>query len=273
MKDSRGRKLWVWCAICCIAVLGFSRASGADLANKKEIITQARQAYYNLRNEGLDGFTCSITPNWNALLEDVRKTDPAGADRAVTTLSRLHFTVTLGKDGKVQITHNDLPGETKEMMDALQQIYGGMEQMTSGFFDTWSLFMLNPPFPAVDSEYQLEALGPQYRLSYKDGEASVVTTMSRDFALDDLHVTTAVFDSSIHPQFIKTSKGLLFTGYVADYQSNKPGEATHLKVQIGYQDVSGLQLLRTLDLSGTYGGSPFSVGLTFSGCQATKSKP
>src|ERR1700674_3373180 len=102
MKNSRSRKLWVWCATACIFILGFSSAYGADLANKKEIITRAHQAYYNLRNEGLAEFTCSVTPDWNALLEDVRKSDPAGADRAVTTLSRLHFTVSLGRDGKVR---------------------------------------------------------------------------------------------------------------------------------------------------------------------------
>jgi hypothetical protein len=264
-------KFWVAALICCCAAgAALPRISGAQNPEKKEILRQARRSYYQLRDEGLVEFQCSVTPNWDALLEDVRKSDPAGADRAVKTLSQLHFTVNLGKDGKVQITHNDLPGESKEMMAALHQIYGGMEQMTSGFFDTWSLFMLNPPFPAVDSEYQLDDLGGQYRLSYKEGTADVVTSMSKDFAISEMKVTTAVFASSIRPQLTKTSKGLLFSGYEADYQSSDPGETTHLSVQIDYQEVSGLQLLRKLGLSGTYGGSPFQIEVKFSGCQAKK---
>jgi hypothetical protein len=43
-----------------------------------------------------------------------------------------------------------------------------------------------------------------------------------------------------------------------------------LKVAIGYQEVSGLELVQKLDLQGSYGGNPFSVQLTFSDCTVKK---
>ena len=157
------------------------------------------------------------------------------------------------------------------MMAALAQIYGGMEQMTSGFFDTWTMFVLSPPFPALASEYRLETVGPQYRLSYREGSAAdVVTVMDRDFAISDLRVTTPEFFSTIQPSFTKTPKGFLLSGYDAHYQSKKAEETTNLKVRIDYQEVERVQMLRKLDLSGTYGGTPFAVLLTFSDCQVTK---
>jgi hypothetical protein len=260
----------VWCCLlaCCSVVPLFSSAQ--TVADKRSILRQARQAYYNLRSEGLLSFQCSTTPNWEKLLEDIRKQDPAAADNAVKILSQLHFVTTLGADGKVTIAHNDLPGQSKEMMDALHQVYGGMEQMTSGFFDTWSLFMLNSPLPEVSSEYQLEAMGPQYRLTYKEGTSDIVTTMGRDFAISNLKVTTPEFDSSLQPGFIKTPKGLVLSAYDASNQSQKPEETTQLRVLMDYQQVDGLQMLQKLNLSGTYGGSKFAVELIFSGCQVTK---
>ena len=260
--------LWFVLVACCILVptLGDAQA----VANKQQVLGQARNAYYNLRAEGLVEFACSVTPNWQALLADQRKTDPAAADTAIKTLSELQFNASLGADGRVKLTHNELSGQSEEMNKALRQIYGGMEQMASGFFDTWTLFMLDHPFPEVTSEYQLEAPPREYRLSYKDGPASVVATMGRDFAITNLKVSSPQFESTIQPKFTKDPKGFLFTAYDASYKGSSPDDATQLTVLIGYQEVSGLQLVKQLNLSGTYGGNPFAVELAFSNCKVTK---
>jgi hypothetical protein len=253
---------------CCIALASLSGAQA--VANRQSVLSQARQSYYNLRSEGLLAFECNVIPNWELLLQAERKDNPQAADAAIKTLNQLHFTVTLAEDDSVKLTHNDLPDQSEAMMNALKQIYGGMEQMASGFFDTWKLFMLHVPFPEVSSEYQLEVAGPQYRLSYRENLADVVTTMGRDFAITNLKVTSADSDSAIQPHFTSTIKGLVLSAYDASYQSQKPEEATQLKVVLAYQEVSGVQMLQKLNLSGTYGGTPFAVELAFSGCQVTK---
>lgn len=272
MKNSSAARFYVSILLCCCALSALS--SSQSVANKQSVLSQARQAYYNLRDEGLEQFECSIIPNWEALLAKERKENPEGVDAAVQTLSKLHFNAALGANGKVKLTHNELTGQSEQMMKALAQIYGGMEQMTSGFFDTWSLFMLDHPFPEVQSDYQLEAVGPAYRLSYKDGSASVVTDMGWDFSIKNLQITNSSphFDSSIQPQFTRTPKGFLFSAYDASYKSNSADDATQLKVLIDYQVVEGLQLVKGLNLTGTYGGVPFAVELAFSDCKVTKKK-
>lgn len=268
MNKPRIGLLWAAFFACCCFVPCLSSAQA--IANKKQIIRDARNAYYNLRSEGLAEFQCSVTPNWKALLADLSRSDPDAADRAVKTLSNLHFNARLGRDGKVRITHNDLAAQDQKMADALQQIYGGMEQMTSGFFDTWSAFMLNHPFPEVESEYQLKALGPDYLLSYKDGPSDVTATMGRDFAIHHLKAKSTEFDSTLEPKFTKTPKGFLFTSYEATYESGSASESTQLKVQIGYQEVERLLLVQKLNLSGSYGRSPFAIEVTFSDCKVTR---
>jgi hypothetical protein len=198
----------------------------AEQLDKRAILAQAGQAYYSLRGEGLESFQCDITPNWANQLKDASKQNPRNAAEAIKFLSQLRFTVTLAADGSVKFRHNEVASKDKSREAALRQIYGGMEQMTVGFFETWKLFVLTPPFPRATSDYQLESIGSQYKLSYREGEASVITMMGTDFAIIKVIVSTSQFDSSIEPKFAATPKGLILTAYEADYQSQKPEEAT-----------------------------------------------
>ena len=266
------RRIAGW--ICLAFTFCFAASSicaGQTVANKQQVIRQARAAYYNLTQEGLQEFQCSVNPNWRAILAAQVAQDPSAAAETIGILNQIHFSLRFTPD-KVQLTHNDISNQHPEMAKNFKQIFDGMEQMTSGFFDTWKLFMLSPPFPEVEGEYVLESVGGQYRLSYNDGITRVVTTMGRNLAISNMEITEPQFDSAIKPGFTDSPKGFLFTSYEATYNSGKPEEATKLKVQIGYQEVDGLQVLKQLDLSGSYGGSPFAVQLAFSDCSVTIKK-
>jgi hypothetical protein len=246
--------------------------SAQPVANPKQVLTKARASYYSLQDQGMAGFQCSATPDWEKLLQDQRKQDSAAADNAMKVFNQIHFVIKVD-NGKVKLTHNDIPGQTQQMNDALAQIYSGMEQMTSGFFDTWSVFMLSGPLPQVDSKYQLQSGGQVYLLNYLDGTSEVATIMGRDFAISELKVTTKDFDSAIHPGLTATPKGFVFRSYTASYQSKDPKEATQLTVFMDYQEIDRLQILKKLALSGTYGGVPFAVDIAFSDCTVTRKPP
>lgn len=255
--------------ICCAMLSTFLTAQ--NVANPQQFITQARGAYYSLSEQGVTGFQCSATPDWEKLLQAERAENPAAADTAIKFLRQIQFVVKEGADGTVKLTHNDVAGNTKEMNDALAQIYGGMEQMTSGFFDTWKLFMLNRPLPEPASQYQLQSGGALYLLNYKENNADVATTMNKDFAISELKVTTSEFDSNIHPEFTRTPQGFVLSSYDAHYEESKNSAVTtQLQVLIDYQEVARVQMLRKLSLSGTYGGTPFAVDVAFSDCQITR---
>lgn len=268
MKQVSVHRLGIAASGLCLFLLA---ATGARAADKKDVVRQAHSAYYSLKGWGLVEFKCNLAPNWEALLQDLKKTDPDSAERAIKTLSQLQFTASMGTTGSAKVTHTTVTPINKEMADGLNQIYGGMEQMVSGFFDTWSPFMITSPLPDPDGDYQLEEQGEQWTVSYKEGTADVVTTMGKNFAIRELKVSTPEFLSAIRPQFTRSNQGFLLAGYVADYRGKAPSETTHLEVRISYQVVNGLQLPQVLNLSGSYGGSPFQVEVAFSGCQATKS--
>lgn len=247
----------------------FSAVMSAQTANKKEIVKQARQSYYSLKDQGLAEFQCITMPNWQLLLTE-QKLDADTVSRTVQLLNKIQFSVSLAAGGEARVTHNEISAENEQMAKGLSQIYSGMEQMTTGFFQTWSVFSMSPALPEIGGDYQLEKTGAEYRLTYKDGTADVVTILDRNFAMSYLKTTTPEFDSTIRPQFEKTAKGLLLAGYRATYTGKSAADTTELQIAIDYQAVDEFQLPQKLDLKGSYGGSPFHVEVSFSGCHAVR---
>jgi len=256
-----------WVGLFSVAL--FSAVMSAQTADKKEIVRQARQSYYSLKDQGLAEFQCITMPNWQLLLTE-QKLDAATVSRAVQLLNQIQFSVSLAAGGDARVTHNYISAENEKMAKGLDQIYSGMEQMTTGFFQTWSVFSMSPALPEIGGDYQLEKTGGEYRLTYKDGTADVITILDRDFAMSYLRTTAPEFDSIIRPQFKKTAKGFLLVGYSATYTGKSAADTTELQIAIDYQSVDELQLPQKLDLKGTYGGSPFHVEVSFSSCHVVR---
>src|SRR5205807_7322537 len=158
MRNPIRPRIWAPILLCC-SLLSFTLpfAYGADKADKREIIARARQAYYSLRSRGLAEFTVSVQPNWRLVLKEQLAADPAAAEKALTMLNGIHFLVSLGPDGAVKITHREeVAPINQKAAEGFSQIFSGMEQAMSGFFDSWSPFMLTSPFPEIGGEYSLE---------------------------------------------------------------------------------------------------------------------
>jgi len=269
MRASIKPRAWMALLLCCsMLTFALPLAHGADRADKRDIIKKARAAYYSLRSHGLDSFDASVQPNWRLVLKEQLAQDPAGAEKALTMLNGIHFKISLGQDGKVTITHHeDVAPTNQKAAEGFEQIFSGMEQAMSGFFDSWSPFMLTSPFPDPAGEYTLEDVNAQYRLSYKDGAAAIATTMSQDLVISEIKVDSPEFKSVLRPQFSRSAQGLLLTGYQATYQGAGGGAAVQLNVRIENQPINGLQLVRKLNLDGSYQGTPFQMELMFSDYQ------
>ena len=254
------------CALLLLACGLAAAQSPVPAVASKKVVERARQAYYNLRAAGLDEFRATIKPNWSLVLKDQLQADPARGEAAVKLLNGLHFSMLLDKDGKVTVTHHtDTEPANEQQRQSFDQIYSGLDQAITGFFTTWSVFMLSPPLPAADSVYQLEDLGVQYRISYKDGASDVITTMGKDMIITEVKVNSADSISSVRPQLTRTAKGFVLSGYSADY---KPTSGTtgvvKLDLKIQNQPVKGLQLPANLVLDSVLDGEPTHMELAFS---------
>jgi hypothetical protein len=129
--------------------------------------------------------------------------------------------------------------------------------------------MLGPPLPPTNSEYQLEDLGAQYRISYKDGQSDVITTMGKDMIITEVKVNSAEFISSVRPQLTRSAKGFVLTGYSADYKPTSGKGVVKLDLKIVNQLVNGLQLPASLVLDSVLDQEPTHMELAFSEHQVT----
>jgi len=262
-----------WHKVCLPLVLVLTltatgQAKGPATVDRTQVVKQARHYYYGLRAMGLDEFQSTVKPNWSVVLQDELKSNPEGAQAALKLLNGLHFSMLLDKQGKVTVTHQaDVEPTNQQQRDGFNQIFSGMEQAVSGFFATWSLFMLNSPFPEPGGEYQLEDLSSQWRLSYKDGSSDVVMLMSKELVISEVKVTSAEFVSSVRPQFKRSINGFVLAGYAADYKPTSGPGVVKLDVKIDHQLVNGLQLPVSLIADSVLDGAPTHIELAFSGHQ------
>lgn len=263
MENTRLIKRWAL-LLCSVWALMLPLAQGQDVANQREILMKARQAGYSLKDRGLVEFQASVRPNWRLVLKDALASDPASAETALKLLDGIHFTVSMDPQGVVQVTHQaDTAAPTAKAQEGFAQIYSGMEQAMTGFFDTWKPFMFTVAFPEVESVYNLQQTPTGYLLTYKEGQTTqVATQLSKDLVITEMQVTTPAFKSILKPQFARSPQGLLLTGYAATYDGTGGNDHVTLIVQIENQEISGRQLPHKLTLSGVSQGSPFSMELT-----------
>ena len=170
--------------------------------NASEFIKNAGQAYYSLNRERMGGFECKITPDWEVILKSGPEKDPKNINTALAKLNQLQFMVRVDANGNAKVSHNEIAATNDKMKEGLSGIYSGMEQMTVGFFQTWSFYMIYPPLPEPQNKVTLEKVGVQYRISYKEGDAAdVVTTMNKDLVVMENKVKAKDFNSVVQPKF------------------------------------------------------------------------
>jgi hypothetical protein len=123
--------------------------------------------------------------------------------------------------------------------------------------------MLDSPFPAVESEFELEDVGGRYLLSYKDGDTNVSTTMTKELEILQIEIRSPKLRASVKPVLSKTDGVYILLGYQATYDPIDGTGKSSLNVQLDYQDVDGLQLPRRFNLNAIYDGTPAQVELLF----------
>lgn len=229
------------------------------------VLRQARAAYYDLSGKGFKRYRFFATPDWSALLAEQAKSNPAGFEAAMKLFAKIRFEVLVGAQGDAQVSHNVVDTPNEASTAGLNQVYGGMEQILTGFFQTWTPFMLQTPFPPAGSAFKLEDTGTQYRVGWDEaGDIRVELLMERTFAITDMKVTSPAFDSTIRPVFEKQSGGFVLLSYEAEYRTKAGAPPMRLKVLIKNQPIQGLPLPAALDLSVWTGGSKQQILMAFS---------
>jgi hypothetical protein len=240
--------------------------STPNAADSKEILRRAPLAYYSLKREGLIDFRCQITPDWDSFYKSV-KTDAVGREQLLPILKTMRFQVAVGPDGAATVSHqSDAAPPSEAVADRIRRSTDGMEQVMTGFFQTWLQFMINSLFPDPDGKYQLQDFGDKFVLTLHEGKTDVVESMSRDLVIDTVKATAPEFEGTVNPTFAQNKKGLVLSGYVGNTKATSSGNSQHISIKIDYSEVQGLTLPRTVMAEVALQGAPIEIIVSFSDC-------
>lgn len=251
-----------------VGLLAATSAAGQTL-DKAKVVENGRAAYYSLPREGFGGVTCALTPDWETTIGKSRS-DPNVAN-AFKIFDELKFTTRVDAQGGAVVDAVDTGAPRQgDVASGVQQIFQGEDLTVRGFFATWSLFMVNSPFPPAGTAATVTPQAGGYRIAYKEDEADVTLDLERNLTVTRVEVRAPAFRSVVEPVFRPSSKGLVLTRYVGDYVPSSGSGVTHLVVDVDYQTVSGMQIPSVVNVSSTLDGQPAKVRTLFSGCRVAK---
>jgi len=236
--------------------------------DKNNVLKKANGTYYNLGSSGLIEFSCQVLPDWDTAYKDL-KMDAVGRDQVLPAARQMHFRVVVGPTGAASVSHqSDVAPPNEGVAKRLRDVTDGMDRMLTGFFQTWSQFMINPPLSGSDSDYQMEETSAGYRFTADEKDVHAVISMGRDFVIDTVEAKTPTFEGTVHPHFTPHVGGLVLSKYEANYSAGSNSQA--LSVSVEYQDIEGLPLPRTITLTMSLPQGKLNEPIAFADCRIKK---
>ena len=252
----------------CPATSGTPSVPGTQLAPaaRDKLMREARLAYYNLHARGLKEFSCQVLPDWDATYKSLRG-DAVGRDQLLPILKKVRFRVLVGATGAASVSHqSDVAPPSAAVAARVEQSTGGIDQVVSGFFQTWSLFTFGTFFAEASGTLQVEEAGDKYRLTEKDASTDALVVMNKDLTIEHATVESPRVTGSMDPIFTATTEGLLLTSF--DSKVSIGEQEPEISVKITYQKVGGYQLPHIVNAAVSMpGGQRVALPLTFANCQ------
>lgn len=238
-----------------------------SVTEAKDILQKAQKAYDSLSGDGLNQLQCQVIPDVDSMFKDI-KTDDGGL-QLLPLLKQVKFRVVIGSAGTSTVSHDSAVAPPTEYVAArLRQAIAGIEQMVTGFLQTWTGFAIKPALLTPDDTTRVERVGNKYRISTTSGTTEVIVTMSADSVIQELKVKSPQFDGTVRPSFTATKHGLVLSGYESSYKAEQA--AGDLTMTLTTQELDGLPIPKTVLLKAVTVAQTITVPLTFSDCQATK---
>jgi hypothetical protein len=226
--------------------------------NKKQLLGNAQQKYYNLKRAGLVELESNVQPNWDVVL------GPQTNAATLKLLNAIHFSIVIDSQSTFNMFHRtDDYAAKQKAVGALDPIYLGMHDAVSRFISTWSIFMLTSPFPDPESECEIEQTADQIRFSRKEHNNQVTTVTNKDFSVSEITVVGEDFTASLKPVLETTATGYILKGYSSDYRTSSGARETRLKVSVDYQEIKGLQLPHKVYVETVYEKNPAQIEWLF----------
>ncbi len=215
---------------------------------QRQLLVQAKQAYYNLHTSGASGVvTCQAVMQWDNHWPTQDSTLPHNphADQMAAALKTVTFKVTLHTDNSIEATPLNLP-TLADPKDAgyQEEIVARMRGALRVVLQGWARYEIRAAFERPDIQSSVADLGAHYAVVYKAFGEQEDITMSRDFLIDSIHFKGVVNETATsHPRFTPTPAGFLVTAWDTTVTGRF---ALSVSATVTYADVQGIHLPSTI---------------------------
>ncbi|HZS49043.1 MAG TPA: hypothetical protein VFC63_28490 [Blastocatellia bacterium] len=232
--------------------------------DKSALLKKASAAYYTLKSQGVSGFKCVASSDWNKYIEDNLKQNPL-PDAAVAKLKTVRMEVSVSDTGAPTVTAVTPDGS--EIDDSISQVTDAASQFINSFYQAWWPFVFNNPFTDFDPNYDLQNNGSGYQIHQKQGASDVTIVMGKDYALSEMDVVLPNNSTIFRPKYTSTNKGLLLSELETDTKASQQ----QVNITVSYQDVEGLKLPSKMSYKMNVPNGSAAIEVTFTKYQLIKS--
>jgi len=210
-----------------------------------ELLAKAAKLYYSTAKAGLDGFACSVHPDWNALFASANKgTETASGDPRIALLNSVRITLHAHLKGGSTVDWDSPANPTEDSAKLLSAMHQATEQTLQGFLQFWTPFVDGSAAPANSEGLEMTPTENGYRLHANQDGTEVTELMDSNLVLRHFDVAMSSSTVKFVPTYQATEKGLLVEGFLAHIlpAGAPPEQEQEMHVTILYQTLDGFPI-------------------------------
>lgn len=209
---------------------------------------KARALYYTPVDVGLQGFHCDVQFDWKSFMQKATNQSVPDDDARLKYLRTIQLAVDDDLQGTGElhwVAPTPAPEGTEE---SVGKIRDGMQQMWSGFFQSWNGF-LTGNMVTLDTTSAVTRANGGYHVTAHTKAGLAEEQYDDKLVLQTVHVATPVLDSTVSPGFTPSPQGLLVTTIRSAYKQPPSLDVTEVLMKVTYAPVDKFQLPSELAVS------------------------
>ena len=201
--------------------------------DQKKLLNQTREAYYQPIERGVQGFACTVSFDWNDVLERASGRKIPSHEPTLTALKSA--TVTVGDDlikgVTVKVQYPSGMGSVSAPVANREKI---LKNVVTASLEGWNPFLSDRIFPMEGTKYHFEAMPTGFRLTLEGGTFFSILDLDAKFQVthgeNHLNGTTTdfvpTFDPSTHGWLITSLKTVTTQSAVGSVAESKAGSSS-----------------------------------------------
>jgi hypothetical protein len=240
------------------------------------MLQNASALYYSSTKAGLDGFDCTIHPDWRTVFLSVDKgISLADDDPRLVVLNAVNVVLHARMKGGSTVEWTPPPADpakpiSQDLSGLRDQMRLAVDQTLTGFMQIWTPFADDSIIPASSEGLEISKTPEAgIRVYGEEGGAKMTETFDSHMVMQQYNVDISGNKVDFSPTFIPSDQGMLVTKFLAHIQpaGTPPEQSQEMHVSIAYQTVDGIQIPAKIGMEVAHSAT---LNFTLDGCQVSR---